>query len=173
MTDDVAAILGDAPAVDGQALERVRRIGGSALIERMIASFLGHVPGRVDEVVRAEEAPAAMRAAHAIKSSAGNLGLARLARLRGIDRRGLGLGRRHAERFLCCEGWLDAIVCGRGAKIPGWTQAGTNASPGSTGCMAAVRWRVSPAATWPWSAWAASAPGWPKPWRAVASARSR
>lgn len=81
MTDDVAAILGDAPAVDAQALERVRRIGGSALIERMIASFLGHVPGRVDEVVHAEEAPAAMRAAHAIKSSAGNLGLARLARL--------------------------------------------------------------------------------------------
>ncbi len=79
--DDLTGILGDAPAVDAQALARIRRIGGDALVERMVAAFLGHVPARVDEVVHAVEAPAAMRAAHAIKSSAGNLGLTRLALL--------------------------------------------------------------------------------------------
>ncbi|NLG60901.1 MAG: hypothetical protein GX539_01555 [Candidatus Cloacimonetes bacterium] len=78
MDMDVSAITGDAPVLDIRALERVQRIGGLQLVQRMIRAFLEHVPARVDALLASASALDAARAAHAIKSSAGNLGLERL-----------------------------------------------------------------------------------------------
>jgi HPt (histidine-containing phosphotransfer) domain-containing protein len=44
----------------------------------MIGAFLEHVPARVEVLLAGGTHDAAMRTAHAIKSSAGNLGLERL-----------------------------------------------------------------------------------------------
>lgn len=76
--DEIEAIAGDAPVLDRGALERVERIGGARLVQRMIAAFLEHVPDRVAALRTSGDADAAGRMAHAIKSSAGNLGLERL-----------------------------------------------------------------------------------------------
>jgi len=78
MEDAISAIVGDAPVLDRGALERVQRIGGEGLVQRMIGAFLEHVPGRVNALVASDDGDDAGRAAHAIKSSAGNLGLERL-----------------------------------------------------------------------------------------------
>lgn len=78
MEDAITAIVGDAPVLDRDALERVQRIGGERLVQRMIGAFLDHVPARVDALVAAGDGNDAGRTAHAIKSSAGNLGLERL-----------------------------------------------------------------------------------------------
>lgn len=76
--DEIEAIAGDAPVLDRSALERVQRIGGVQLVHRMIRAFLEHVPARVEALQGIDDADAAGRTAHAIKSSAGNLGLDRL-----------------------------------------------------------------------------------------------
>ncbi len=78
---DVTALIGDAPVVDGDALERVRRIGQDTLLRRMLESFLEHAPGRLDGALHAPDDAGAMKAAHSLKSSAGNLGLMRVVRL--------------------------------------------------------------------------------------------
>lgn len=83
MADDVAAIVGIAPILDDDALARIRRIGQDALLRRMIETFLEHTPARLDVALNDAAAAAVMKAAHSIKSSAGNIGLARLMHLAG------------------------------------------------------------------------------------------
>lgn len=83
MAEDVAAIVGAAPVLDDEALARIRRIGQDALLRRMIETFLEHTPARLDVALN-DAAPAAVtKAAHSLKSSAGNIGLARLMHLAG------------------------------------------------------------------------------------------
>lgn len=81
MPDDAAAIIGGAPVLDGEALARVRRVGQDALLRRMIEMFLEHAPGRLDTALQDAVPAAVMKAAHSLKSSAGNLGLERVTRL--------------------------------------------------------------------------------------------
>ena len=71
-------IIGDAPVIDPVAFERIRRVGGERLLQQMIASFLEHAPSRLDAALHTDLSAEAARAAHALKSSAGNLGLARV-----------------------------------------------------------------------------------------------
>ena len=68
-------------AVDAAALERLRRIGGADLVRRMIELFLSHAPERVRALrdgADAGDVDAVERAAHMMKSSAGNVGADRL-----------------------------------------------------------------------------------------------
>ena len=74
-------IIGDAPVIDAIAFERIRRVGGERLLQQMIASFLEHAPARLAAALHTDLSAEAARAAHGLKSSAGNLGLARVMRL--------------------------------------------------------------------------------------------
>src|SRR5262245_22880040 len=72
--------------MDPAALERLRKLGGDALILRMFELFLGHAGSKVAEArarYDAGDLPAVERAAHSVKSSAGNLGAMRLFELAG------------------------------------------------------------------------------------------
>lgn len=63
--------------VDHEALERLRRVGGSRLIRGMIRTFLETAPERIVAARRALAAADAVgvgQAAHALRSSAGQLG---------------------------------------------------------------------------------------------------
>ncbi len=54
----------------------------------MIAAFLDHTPARLEVTLTAPNAEDVMKAAHALKSSAGNLGLAQVGRVaEEIERR--------------------------------------------------------------------------------------
>lgn len=83
MPEDAAAIIGSAPVLDGEALARVRRVGQDALLRRMIETFFEHAPARLDVVLHDATPGAVMKAAHSLKSSAGNLGLSRVMQLAG------------------------------------------------------------------------------------------
>lgn len=65
------------PILDPTALARLRRIGGDKLLRAMVASFVENGTGRIDaarNAARDGDARALSDAAHALKSSAGNLG---------------------------------------------------------------------------------------------------
>lgn len=65
------------PASLAPALARLHRIGGDALVQKMIATFLDFAPKKLAEVRAAlsvGDLAAAGDAAHALKSSAGNVG---------------------------------------------------------------------------------------------------
>lgn len=69
------------PVLDGVALDRLRRIGGADLVRRMIELYLEAGPGRVGSIrgsAASGNIDAVERAAHSMKSSAGNLGAIRL-----------------------------------------------------------------------------------------------
>jgi HPt (histidine-containing phosphotransfer) domain-containing protein len=69
------------PAVEQAALDRLVRLGGAKLLRQMIELYLTHGPERlraVEEGVQAGDAAMIERAAHTLKSSAGNLGAVRL-----------------------------------------------------------------------------------------------
>lgn len=73
--------LSDDPVLDGVALDRLRRIGGDDLLRRMVQMYLDGGPDRVRsarEGAAAGSVSAVERAAHSMKSSAGNLGAIRL-----------------------------------------------------------------------------------------------
>jgi HPt (histidine-containing phosphotransfer) domain-containing protein len=74
------AVTGD-PGIEQAALDRLVRLGGSKLLRQMIELYLTHGPERlrtVEEGVSAGDAAMIERAAHTLKSSAGNLGAVRL-----------------------------------------------------------------------------------------------
>lgn len=63
--------------LDNQALERLRKLGGDRLAGRMIALFLETGPERIQAARAGERAgdfDQVRRAAHSLKSSAGNIG---------------------------------------------------------------------------------------------------
>lgn len=75
--------MNDVPVLDGTAVDRLRRIGGADLVRRMIELYLASAPERVDALTQAaaaDDVPRVERAAHMMKSSAGNLGAVRLQR---------------------------------------------------------------------------------------------
>jgi HPt (histidine-containing phosphotransfer) domain-containing protein len=100
----------DGGALDEVVLERLRRLGGDALVERMIALFMANAR------VRLQAAHAAMRsgaleevgrAAHSLKSSAGNVGAIRLLHLAGALEGHADEG--SAERAARCLAELDEV----------------------------------------------------------------
>jgi HPt (histidine-containing phosphotransfer) domain-containing protein len=83
--------------VDPLAIERLQRLGGAKLVERMIGLFVEHVEARIADAreARAEGRPGDVeRAAHSVKSSAGNLGAMELYavadRIEGLSQAGDG-----------------------------------------------------------------------------------
>lgn len=75
------ALMDDEAPVRQEGLERLRRIGGDALVERMVAAFRDYAPRQValaEAGLASANLDAVRRAAHALKSSAGNLGAVRL-----------------------------------------------------------------------------------------------
>jgi HPt (histidine-containing phosphotransfer) domain-containing protein len=65
------------PILDPSALERLRRIGGDRLVRAMVTSFIENGAARIDAArtaANAGDAAGVSDAAHALKSSAGNLG---------------------------------------------------------------------------------------------------
>lgn len=72
------------PTLDPTGFERLRRIGGETLVEAMVTAFLENAPGRVAAVVEAHAAwdhEGIARAAHSLKSTAGNLGATAVQRI--------------------------------------------------------------------------------------------
>jgi two-component system, sensor histidine kinase and response regulator len=69
------------PLLQPEALVRLHRLGGNRLVGEMIALFLTHGPEKVAALqagAAAGNAPQVERAAHSLRSSAGNLGARRL-----------------------------------------------------------------------------------------------
>ena len=65
------------PILDPSAIERLSRIGGNRLVHAMVDSFLENGAARIQsarEAAAARDAQGVSDAAHALKSSAGNLG---------------------------------------------------------------------------------------------------
>lgn len=113
--------LGDPPATDASALERLRRFGGGKLLGEMIALFLAAAPERIAAARAATESgdvAGAEQALHSLKSSSAQLGAMQLQRLSergerlagsgtldGVDRIVLDL----EDEFSRVQGWLTTI----------------------------------------------------------------
>jgi HPt (histidine-containing phosphotransfer) domain-containing protein len=89
------------PAVQKAALNQLRKFGGDALIQSVVKVFLTSAPDRLKAIragVVANDAAKVASEAHALKSSAGQLGAAKMAELLeqaeqgGINKRLDGLG---------------------------------------------------------------------------------
>jgi HPt (histidine-containing phosphotransfer) domain-containing protein len=66
---------------DGVAIERLQRLGGAELVRGMLELFLAQAPERIralEAAAAAGDASQVEKAAHSLKSSAGNLGALRL-----------------------------------------------------------------------------------------------
>jgi len=114
----------DIDALDPQALDRLRQVGGEDLLARMIDSFLDHGPARVEEAVmgmsRFDEA-AVHTALHSLTSSAAYLGAHRLEKLslrglklslRGNEDEMLEITEEIAREFARVEDGLRAVRAG-------------------------------------------------------------
>ncbi len=69
------------PNLDPAAIERLRRLGGEKFLGEMIALFLDYAAKKVAEAVHAQAAgdlAGVQKAVHPVKSSAGNVGAARV-----------------------------------------------------------------------------------------------
>jgi HPt (histidine-containing phosphotransfer) domain-containing protein len=79
------------PVVKQAALERLKKWGGESLLRELIGIYRETAPGRLAELRRGVEQgqlDIAERAAHTMKSSAGNLGAVRVAELTAdVERR--------------------------------------------------------------------------------------
>lgn len=76
--------MAETVVIDSAALDRLLRIGGQAFLIEMINLFLEHAPARIRAATTALEAgdhQALYRAAHSLKSTAGNLGARSLQRV--------------------------------------------------------------------------------------------
>ena len=74
------------PALDPDALGRLKRFGGDKLLREMIRLFLEAAPERIAAAragAEGNDAPAAELALHSLKSSAAQLGAMRMQRLSG------------------------------------------------------------------------------------------
>jgi two-component system, sensor histidine kinase and response regulator len=75
--------MSEEPVLDGAALERLRRVGGNTLVHRLLELYLANGPERIRSLsdgAAAGDVQRVERVAHTMKSSAGNLGAARLQR---------------------------------------------------------------------------------------------
>src|SRR2546422_10344193 len=69
--------MGDDTCIDGEALARLRRIGKEKLLHDMIDLFLQHAPNWISTAPAGQQTgdfESLERAAHSLKSSAGNMG---------------------------------------------------------------------------------------------------
>lgn len=69
------------PVMDPAALERLNRIGGQGFLVEMVELFLEHAPQRLataNEALAEGDLKTVYRAAHSLKSTAANVGAARL-----------------------------------------------------------------------------------------------
>jgi HPt (histidine-containing phosphotransfer) domain-containing protein len=76
MSDD-----SDNPILDRAAISRLDRLGGADFVRQMVELYLQHGPERIralEKGVRDGDAAQIERAAHSLKSSAGNFGAVRL-----------------------------------------------------------------------------------------------
>jgi HPt (histidine-containing phosphotransfer) domain-containing protein len=67
--------------IDGAALDRLRRVGQDKLVKDMIVIYLDYAPKMLRDALAAEQAAdcaSIERAAHSLKSCAGNLGASRV-----------------------------------------------------------------------------------------------
>jgi HPt (histidine-containing phosphotransfer) domain-containing protein len=67
----------ESDAIDVSALERLRMLGGDVLLNKMVDLFISHAGPAIEEASAGLESgnfEAISRAAHSLKSSAGNLG---------------------------------------------------------------------------------------------------
>lgn len=94
--------MADLPIVDRSLLERLHRLGGSALVSQMLALFREHAPQRVEAIrdaVAAQDWAAAAKAAHTMVSTAGSVSAMELMqRSRDLE---------------------EAVALGRTAEVPG------------------------------------------------------
>ena len=90
------------PAVQKAVINQLRQFGGDALIQSVVKVFLSTAPDRLKAIragVVANDAAKVASEAHALKSSAGQLGAVKMAELLeqaeqgGIDKRLDGLGK--------------------------------------------------------------------------------
>ena len=73
-------------SIDMQALERLRKIGGEALLSKIVALFVSHAEPAIKEAaasLQIGDLDSVQRAAHSLKSSAANLGAQQLQNLAG------------------------------------------------------------------------------------------
>lgn len=93
--------MADNTDLNEAALARLVRLGGDKFLREMIDLFLGYVPQRVEDACAGQKTgdiEAMRRAAHAIKSSAANLGAVRLQKVAeqleilGMDKQGDAMG---------------------------------------------------------------------------------
>jgi HPt (histidine-containing phosphotransfer) domain-containing protein len=99
-------------ALDETVLGRLRRLGGDTLVDRMITLFMANVRLRLPAARAAMRAGALEevgRAAHSLKSSAGNVGAIRLQHLAGALEAHAAEGQ--AEPAAACLAEMDE-VCG-------------------------------------------------------------
>jgi HPt (histidine-containing phosphotransfer) domain-containing protein len=94
--------MDDLSIVDPRFVERLHRLGGTALLSEMLSLFREHAPQRVEAVrdaVAAKDWASAARAAHTLVSTAGSVGAMELMqRARDLE---------------------EAVATGRTAEVPG------------------------------------------------------
>jgi HPt (histidine-containing phosphotransfer) domain-containing protein len=94
----------ESDSIDPRALERLREIGGDALLAQIVALFVSHAEPAIKEAAAGLEAgdfESVQRAAHALKSSAGNFGAQRLQALAGrIEQLAAARDRREMQPLL-------------------------------------------------------------------------
>jgi two-component system sensor histidine kinase/response regulator len=97
-------MMSDKPDLDPTALARLRRVGGEQLVQQLVALFLESTPQRLAVARTGEQQgnrEAVIRAMHALKSSAGNVGALRLQDLAShLERTGKDLTRETILRLL-------------------------------------------------------------------------
>ena len=93
-----------AAAGDAGALQVIERIGGPALVRTMLTAFLRDAPRRIaaaQDALRAGNIAGAQAAAHAMKSSAGQLGA------RGVQ--ALSTQIEHSSDAPAMAGWIEEV----------------------------------------------------------------
>jgi HPt (histidine-containing phosphotransfer) domain-containing protein len=109
-------------ALDETVLGRLHRLGGDALVDRMITLFMANVRLRLPAAhaaMRSGTLDDVGRAAHSLKSSAGNVGAIRLQHLAGALEGHASEG--HADDASACLAQVDEVC---GALMTRLAQAG-------------------------------------------------
>ncbi|MBW3660756.1 MAG: Hpt domain-containing protein [Gemmatimonadetes bacterium] len=111
------------PRFDAAALLRLRRLGGNALVRRMAGLFVSLGEERVAAAragVEYGDLDTIERAAHSLKSSAGNVGAIELQRLAEAVERAAAEGRRSAAAAGVEE--MEAAFAEARERIEEWTE---------------------------------------------------
>lgn len=81
----------DKPCIDRAIIDKLVELGGTGLLQKMLAIFLENTPGKIliiQESLAVEDYPAIANAAHSLLSSTGNIGALQLFALcQGIEQK--------------------------------------------------------------------------------------